>query len=88
MLLREFDARAGWNNGFLSCAHWLHWCTGIDLGACREKVRVARALATSCCCAGVGIAHGHAAGLGGTRFDLTWAIDVLWRRNASAQLGA
>jgi hypothetical protein len=25
---------------------WLHWRTGIDLGAAREKVRVARALAT------------------------------------------
>jgi len=24
VLLREFDARSGWNNGFLSCAHWLH----------------------------------------------------------------
>ena len=46
VLLREFDAGAGWNNGFLSCAHWLHWRTGIDLGAAREKVRVAKALST------------------------------------------
>ena len=52
---REFDAQVGWNNGFLSCAHWLRstptrmprapgppaWRTGIDLGACREEVRVA-----------------------------------------------
>ena len=45
VLLREFDAAPGWNNGFLSCAHWLHWRTGIDLGAAREKVRVAHALA-------------------------------------------
>lgn len=45
VMLREFDAHNGWNNGFLSCAHWLHWRTGIDLGACREKVRVAKALA-------------------------------------------
>ncbi len=44
VLLREFDARSGWNSGFLSCAHWLHWRTGFDLGASREKVRVARAL--------------------------------------------
>jgi hypothetical protein len=44
VMLREFDACAGWNNGWLSCAHWLHWRTGIDLGAAREKVRVARAL--------------------------------------------
>jgi hypothetical protein len=44
VLLREFDERTGWDNGFLSCAHWLHWRTGIDLGAAREKVRVAKAL--------------------------------------------
>lgn len=46
VMLHEFDARAGWNTGFLSCAHWLHWRTGFDLGASREKVRVARALPT------------------------------------------
>jgi len=45
VLLRAFDARQGWNNGFRSCAHWLQWRTGIDLGAAREKVRVAHALA-------------------------------------------
>jgi hypothetical protein len=44
VLLHEFDARGGWHNGFTSCAHWLHWRTGIDLGAAREKVRVAKAL--------------------------------------------
>jgi len=44
VLLHEFDARKGWNNGFLSCAHWLSWRTSIDMGAAREKVRVARAL--------------------------------------------
>ena len=42
--LRDFDQRDGWNSGFLSCAHWLSWRTGIDPGAAREKVRVARAL--------------------------------------------
>ncbi len=46
VLLREFDDRVAWNNGFASCAHWLHWRTGIALGAAREKVRVAHALAT------------------------------------------
>ena len=46
VLVREFDARTGWGNGFASCAHWLHWRTGIALGAAREKVRVAHALAT------------------------------------------
>lgn len=44
IMLAEFDRCEGWNDGFLSCAHWLHWRTGIDLGAAREKVRVARAL--------------------------------------------
>ncbi len=45
-LIREFDARAGWNHGFRSCAHWLSWRVGLDIGAAREKVRVARALGT------------------------------------------
>src|SRR5574341_2030211 len=45
-LIREFDARRGWNTGFRSCAHWLSWRVGIDPGAAREKVRVARALGT------------------------------------------
>src|SRR4029453_3782384 len=45
-LIREFDAREGWNNGFSSCAAWLSWRVGLDLGAARERVRVARALAT------------------------------------------
>jgi hypothetical protein len=43
-LIREFDAREGWNAGFRSCAHWLSWRVGLDLGAARERVRVARAL--------------------------------------------
>jgi hypothetical protein len=45
-LIRAFDARGGWNNGFSSCAAWLSWRVGLDLGAARERVRVARALAT------------------------------------------
>jgi len=43
-LIREFDARGGWNTGFRSCAAWLSWRVGLDLGAARERVRVARAL--------------------------------------------
>jgi hypothetical protein len=43
-LIREFDAREGWSGGFRSCAHWLAWRVGLDLGAARERVRVARAL--------------------------------------------
>src|SRR5499426_4303492 len=45
-LIREFDARGGWSNGFRSCAHWLAWRVGLELGAARERVRVARALGT------------------------------------------
>jgi len=45
VMIRAFDERGGWNTGFRSCAHWLNWRTGLDLGAAREKVRVARALA-------------------------------------------
>src|SRR5438874_10137801 len=45
-LIREFDARGGWNNGFLSCAHWLCYRVGLEMGAARERVRVARALGT------------------------------------------
>ena len=43
-LIREFDCRGGWNTGFRSCAAWLSWRVGLDLGAARERVRVARAL--------------------------------------------
>ena len=43
--LREFDRMGGWcEAGAQSCAHWLSWRVGMDLGAAREKVRVARAL--------------------------------------------
>jgi hypothetical protein len=44
VMLRDFDERGGWNSGFRSCAHWLVWRVGLDLGAAREKMRVARAL--------------------------------------------
>ena len=44
-LLREFDARGGWAEaGARSCAEWLSWRVGLDIGAAREHVRVARAL--------------------------------------------
>ena len=46
VLIAEFDRRHSWSDGGLtkSCAHWLSWKCGLDLGAAREKVRVARAL--------------------------------------------
>jgi len=44
-LIREFDARGGWaQQGCRSCAEWLSWRAGLDPGAARERVRVARAL--------------------------------------------
>jgi hypothetical protein len=44
-LVREFDEIEGWAGpGMRSCAHWLNWKCGINLGAAREKVRVAHAL--------------------------------------------
>src|SRR5262249_21045217 len=45
-LIRRFDEAGGWaDQGALSCAHWLSWRIGLELGAAREHVRVARALA-------------------------------------------
>ena len=45
-LIAEFDRRHGWADGKLpSCAHWLNFKCGLNLGAAREKVRVAHALA-------------------------------------------
>src|SRR3984957_13993733 len=46
MLIAEFDRLEGWSDGLLrSCAHWLNFKCGLNLGAAREKVRVAHALA-------------------------------------------
>ena len=46
-LIRRFDEGSGWaQHGALSCAHWLSWRIGLDMGAARERVRVARALGT------------------------------------------
>jgi hypothetical protein len=43
--IRDFDESGGWaDQGALSCAHWLTWRVGWDLGTARERVRVARAL--------------------------------------------
>jgi hypothetical protein len=45
MLIAEFDRLGGWKpGGHRSCAHWLSFHTGIDLGAARERMRAARAL--------------------------------------------
>jgi len=45
--IRAFDSCGGWREqGALSCAAWLNWRIGLNLGAAREKVRVARALGT------------------------------------------
>ena len=45
-LVAEFDQRRGWElGGHRTCAHWLAFRTGLDLGTARENVRAARALA-------------------------------------------
>jgi hypothetical protein len=47
VLIAEFDRRKGWSDGATqSCAHWLNWKCGIAMGAARERVRVAHALAS------------------------------------------
>ena len=44
-LVAEYDRLRGWElAGHRSCAHWLAFRAGFDLGACRERVRAARAL--------------------------------------------
>ncbi len=44
--IREFDELKGWSHhGVLSCAHWLQWQCGMNIGAARQRVRVAHALA-------------------------------------------
>src|SRR5580704_4007138 len=46
LLITEFDRRKGWADGKLpSCAHWLNFKCGLNLGAAREKVQVGHALA-------------------------------------------
>src|SRR3970282_1602297 len=45
-LIREFDARGGWNTGLRSCAAWLTLRTRLQPGAARAAVRVARAPGT------------------------------------------
>lgn len=36
-LIAEFDRREGWSDSSTqSCAHWLNWQCGMDLGAARE----------------------------------------------------
>ncbi|MEW5749002.1 MAG: DUF222 domain-containing protein [Candidatus Thermoplasmatota archaeon] len=43
--IRSFDETGGWyEQGAISCAHWLTWRVGWDPGTARERVRVARAL--------------------------------------------
>jgi hypothetical protein len=43
--IRTFDTGGGWGfAGATSCAHWLSWRVGWDLGTARERVRVAHRL--------------------------------------------
>jgi hypothetical protein len=44
-LIARFDELEGWGeHGARTCAHWLSWRVGLELGPAREHVRVARAL--------------------------------------------
>ncbi len=44
-LLARFDRLRGWEPaGHRTCAHWLSFRSGLDLGTAREHIRVARAL--------------------------------------------
>src|SRR5262252_6873366 len=44
--LQQFDQGGGWSQqGARSCAHWLSWRVGWDMGTAREHVRVANRLA-------------------------------------------
>jgi hypothetical protein len=46
MLIAEWDRRKGWNDGLHAILRALVvWKCGIDMGAAREKVRTAHALA-------------------------------------------
>ena len=44
-LLYRFDKEERWT-GWRSCAHWLSWRAGLTMNPARERVRVARCLAT------------------------------------------
>ena len=37
VMVREFDEREGWGQGFISCAHWLNWRTGLAWGRRARK---------------------------------------------------
>ncbi len=45
-LIRQLDELHPWDSAMPSCAHWLVWRCGMDIVTAREKVRVARALAS------------------------------------------
>lgn len=45
VLIHAIDVTYHWHRqGATSCAHWLSWRIGMDLGAARERLRVAHAL--------------------------------------------
>src|SRR3989442_7384 len=82
-LIREFDDRGGWGNGFRSCAHWLTGRIGLDQGAARERVRVARALGSLprvaralALLAETALHHGIAPGTAGERYQVVVHIDA------------
>lgn len=47
VFIRAIDESGHWHRqGAVSCAHWLSWRVGLDLGAARERIRVGRALSS------------------------------------------
>ena len=78
-LIREFDARGGWNHGFRSCAHWLSGRVGMELGAAREHVRVARALGSL-------LRLAEALGRGELSYSKIWALTSVATPETEEQL--
>src|SRR5258708_5023730 len=65
-LIREFDARGGWNTGFVSCAAWLTWRGRRGRGAAPPRGRRAPGAACVSRRRRYG-GHPRPAGLGGRR---------------------
>ena len=56
-LIRDFDARGGWNNGFRSCADWLSWRVGLAPGAAAMRRLRSTNIGSAACSAPPGCDH-------------------------------
>src|SRR5438067_1793523 len=88
-LIRDFDARGGWGNGFRSCAAWLTWRIGLDPGAARgELSTMAQQQADALgLLAETALHHGMDPGSPGERYQVVVHVDaaVLEDPDASGQ---